>query len=139
MNAAVEAARAGEAGKGFAVVADEVRNLAGKSANAAKDTSSLVADTIAAVNKGTGIAASTGETLNGVLSETKSMVSAIRKSAEELKEQSEKVTQVTYGIEQISSVVQNNSATAEESAAASEELSSQAESLRELMSKFRLR
>ncbi len=139
LNAAVEAARAGEAGKGFAVVADEVRNLAGKSANAAKDTSSLVADTIAAVNKGTGIAASTGETLNGVLSETKGMVSAIRESAEELKEQSDKVTQVTFGIEQISSVVQNNSATAEQSAAASEELSSQSESLRELMSKFRLR
>ncbi len=139
LNAAVEAARAGEAGKGFAVVADEVRNLAGKSANAAKDTSSLVADTIAAVNKGTGIAASTGETLNGVLSETKNMVSAIRKSAEELKEQSSKVTQVTFGIEQISSVVQNNSATAEQSAAASEELSGQAENLRELMSRFRLR
>uniref|UniRef100_UPI000A67858F methyl-accepting chemotaxis protein n=1 Tax=Clostridium sp. NkU-1 TaxID=1095009 RepID=UPI000A67858F len=139
LNAAVEAARAGEAGKGFAVVADEVRNLAGKSANAAKDTSSLVADTIAAVNTGTSIASSTGETLNGVLSETKSMVSAIRRSAEELKEQSDKVTQVTYGIEQISSVVQNNSATAEESAAASEELSGQAEGLRELMSKFRLR
>lgn len=139
LNAAVEAARAGEAGKGFAVVADEVRNLAGKSANAARDTSSLVADTIAAVNKGTGIAASTGETLNGVLSETRSMVSSIRRSAEELKEQSDKVTQVTSGIEQISSVIQNNSATAEESAAASEELSGQAESLRELMSKFRLR
>ncbi len=139
LNAAVEAARAGEAGKGFAVVADEVRNLAGKSANAAKDTSSLVADTITAVKKGTGIAVSTGETLNGVLSETKEMVSAIKDSAEELKEQSDKVTQVTMGIEQISSVVQNNSATAEQSAAASEELSSQSESLRELMSKFRLR
>lgn len=139
LNAAVEAARAGEAGKGFAVVADEVRNLAGKSANAAKDTSSLVADTIAAVDKGTGIAASTGETLNGVLTETKSMVSAIKESAEELNQQSEKVKQVTVGIEQISAVVQSNSATAEESAAASEELSGQAENLRQLMSKFRLR
>ena len=138
LNAAVEAARAGEAGKGFAVVADEVRNLAGKSANAAKDTSSLVADTITAVEKGTGVASSTGETLNGILMETRNMVTAIEKSANELQEQSDKVTQVTVGIEQISSVVQSNSATAEESAAASEELSGQAENLRELMSKFRL-
>lgn len=139
LNAAVEAARAGEAGKGFAVVADEVRNLAGKSANAAKDTSSLVADTIQAVNKGTQLASSTGDSLNTILAETKSMVSAIEQSAEELKEQSEKVKEVTAGIEQISAVVQSNSATAEESAAASEELSGQAENLSVLMSRFKIR
>ena len=47
--------------------------------------------------------------------------------------------EISHGIEQIAIVVQRNVGSAQSSAAASEELSSQAATLRDLVSKFRLK
>lgn len=136
LNAAIEAARAGDAGKGFAVVADEVRNLADQSAQAAKDTTVLIKNTIQAVEKAASLTMDTASALSLVSEGSKKITSSIGNITQASKSQAEAAKQVSDGVAQIADVIQMNSATAEESAAASQELTSQAVLLKEMVSKF---
>ena len=122
LNAAVEAARAGEAGMGFAVVADEVRNLAQRSAQAAKDTTQLIEDSIQSANSGKhklDEVAKASESVNVLVKAVGSLVQEVRLGSEE---QERGIEQIAKAVSQMERVTQQVAANAEEGAAAGEDL-----------------
>lgn len=130
LNASVEAARAGAAGKGFAVVAEEVRNLASRSADAAKQTSVLIASSTGKVQDGLTLADNTAKALSEIAESIQTINTKINDIENASTAQATAISQINLGVEQVSAVIQTNSATAQQSAAASEELSKQAENLK---------
>ena len=78
LNARVEAARAGVAGRGFAVVASEVQQLASRSAKAAADVSTLIAESGIEIENGVEIVQNSGEMLSGIAQSAVEMAEIIR-------------------------------------------------------------
>ena len=138
LNAAVEAARAGEAGKGFAVVAEEVRNLAMRSAEAAKNTSELIQESVKNSENGVTInqeVLSNLEEISGQVGKVGEVMVEIATGSEQ---QSQGIEQITAAVEQLNGVTQQNASNAETSASAAEELSAQADEMSGLVAGFRL-
>ncbi len=137
LNASIEAARAGEAGRGFSVVAEEVGNLASMSADAVKQTSVLINDSIAAVNQGTKIADRAETAIRSIAADVNEVANYMDGIVTAANEQNAAVEQITAGINRIDSGMHLTTATAEQSAASSEQLSELAVSLATEVGRFK--
>jgi hypothetical protein len=125
LNAAVEAARAGEAGMGFAVVADEVRSLAHRSTDAARETATLIEESIAKSEAGNSKAQTVAAAVRSITDnsiQVKTLIDDVNHSAQE---QATGMGQIAQAILRMQNVTQATAASAEQRAAAGSEMSSQ--------------
>jgi methyl-accepting chemotaxis protein len=129
----IEAARAEDAGMGFAVVTEEVGNPAQKSAQAAKDTTSIIKDNVELSSKGVVVADKVREALVAITAQAKKVNELMSEISSASQEQALGAEQVNTAMTQVEKVTQQNAANAEESASASEQLNAQANSMRQIV------
>ena len=133
LNASIEAARVGESGKGFAVVATQVGDLASRSAQAAKQTSELIMNSIHAVEEGRLLTRKTAEEFTSVIKEIETASRNVEEISSMVRQNVDTVSRAVEGLDVIENVVGKNMEISKSSKFVSEHMASEAGKLLEIV------
>ena len=137
LNASIEAARAGEQGRGFAVVATEVRELAGRSADAAREIRKLIDHSTGEIADGASLVKAAESSIDEVIESVIKVSDIMAEISAASAEQSSGITQISQAIAQLDSVTQKNAGMVSHARQVSSDLQQQTCELTQAISIFK--
>jgi methyl-accepting chemotaxis protein-2 (aspartate sensor receptor) len=120
------------------VVAGEVRNLAGRSADAAREIKQLIESSTRQVSEGSALVEQAGNTMREVVTAVKRVTDIMDEISAASQEQSSGIEQINQAVSQMDEVTQQNAALVEQITAAAASLEEQARRLETSVAVFRL-
>lgn len=139
LNASIEAARAGEAGRGFAVVAAEIGHLSGQTAEALRQTGTIIQNSADIIQQGLVTANQTAEAFRQIQQVTDQYREISAKLSETVQEQTTAVSSVNEQLSSLEEIADVNRSLATETDKMASNSLAQSESLKDYVAQVKIR